>query len=263
MSNIPRLVGMIHLKALPGAPGFEGSIDSVMRTALDEASLLVEAGFPALIVENFHDVPFFADSVPAETVASMTRVTDALVRETGVPIGVNVLRNDALAALAIAAATGAPFIRVNILAGVMYTDQGPIVGRAAEVMRKRTELGSHVEVWADVLVKHATPPPGMDARQATEDTLERGLADALIVSGSGTGHAPDMERLKMVRAAAGPDTRIAVGSGAEPANFEDLAAYADTVIVGSFTKVDGDASNPIDPGRVASVVEAAAAAGLS
>lgn len=262
MRNIPHLVGMIHLKALPGSPGFTGSIDSLLGTALDEASLLVDAGFPALIVENFNDVPFFADTVPAETVASMTRITDALVRETGVPIGVNVLRNDAMAALGIAAATGAPFIRVNILSGVMYTDQGPIVGRAAEVMRKRAELGADIEVWADVLVKHATPPPGMDARQATEDTLERGLADALIVSGSGTGHAPDLERLKMVREAAGPNTRIAVGSGAEPASFEDLAAHADTLIVGSFTKVDGQASNPLDPGRVAAAVDAARSIGI-
>lgn len=253
---------MIHLKALPGSPRFDGSMDGVLKTALDEASLLIEAGFPALIVENFNDVPFFADAVPAETVASMTRITDALIRETGVPIGVNVLRNDALAALGIASATGAPFIRVNILAGVMYTDQGPIIGRAPEVMRKRAELGSNIEVWADVLVKHATPPPGMDARQATEDTLDRGLADALIVSGSGTGHAPDLDRLKMVRETAGPDARIAIGSGAEPANFESLAAYADTLIVGSFTKVDGLASNPVDPARVAATVAAARTAGI-
>jgi membrane complex biogenesis BtpA family protein len=248
---------MIHLKPLPGSPGFGGSIDSVLKTALKEASLLIEAGFPALIVENFHDVPFFADDVPAETVASMTRIIDALIRETEVPVGVNVLRNDALSALGIAAATGAPFIRVNILAGTMYTDQGPIVGRAPEVMRKKAELGSDVEVWADVLVKHATPPPGLDARQATEDTLERGRADALIVSGSGTGHAPDLERLKMVREVAGPDVRIAIGSGAEPTNFEDLLAYADTLIVGSYTKVDGVASNQLDPARVAATVDAA------
>jgi membrane complex biogenesis BtpA family protein len=139
----------------------------------------------------------------------------------------------------------------------MYTDQGPIVGRAPEVMRKKAELGSDVEVWADVLVKHATPPPGLDARQATEDTLERGRADALIVSGSGTGHAPDPERLKMVREVAGPDVRIAIGSGAEPTNFEDLLAYADTLIVGSYTKVDGVASNQLDPARVAATVDAA------
>jgi uncharacterized protein len=262
VSPIPHLVGMIHLKPLPGSPGFEGSMDSIVKAALDEAYLLVEAGFPALILENFNDVPFFAETVPAETVASMARITDSLVRETGVPIGVNVLRNDALAAIGIAAATGAVFIRVNILSGVMYTDQGPIVGRASEVMRKRAELGGSIEVWADVLVKHATPPPGMDARQATEDTLERGLADALIVSGSGTGHAPDLEQLKMIREAAGRNARIAIGSGAEPSNFEDFIAYADTLIVGSYTKVDGLATNPIDPGRVMAVVEAARGTGI-
>lgn len=262
MSAIPRLLGMIHLKPLPGSPGYGGSMDKILASALDEAAMLVEAGFPALMVENFADVPFIIDSVPAETIAAMTRVTDALVRETAIPIGVNVLRNDALAGMGIAAAVGAALIRVNILTGVMYTDQGVIVGRAAEVMRKRASLGADVEVWADVMVKHATPPPGMDVRQATEDTLKRGLADALIVSGSGTGSAPDMERLKVVRDAVGEQTRLVIGSGATDTNLADLTAYADTVIVGSYTKVDGDADNPLDPDRLGNIVAAARSAGL-
>ena len=105
----------------------------------------------------------------------------------GVPVGVNVLRNDALAALGIAAATGARFIRVNVLTGLMYTDQGPITGKAAEVARARSRLAPDVEIWADVLVKHAVAPPGSDIRQMARDTIERGGADALIMSGSGTG----------------------------------------------------------------------------
>jgi uncharacterized protein len=253
---------MIHLGPLPGSPGFEGSIDSVLGLALDDAAKLREAGFPALMVENFGDAPFFADSVPPETVAALTRAADGLTMATGLPIGVNVLRNDAMSALAIAAVTGAAMIRVNVYTGVMYTDQGPIVGRAAELLRKRAQLGTATEVWADIMVKHATPPPGFDVRQAAEDTIKRGHADAVIVSGPGTGSSPDLDRLKTVRDAIGHKARLVVGSGATPDNLDELHAVADTVIVGSYTKKGGVATNPVDPGRAREMVEAARSCGL-
>jgi hypothetical protein len=248
---------MIHLGPLPGSPRFEGSIDRVLGLALDDAARLSEAGFPALMVENFGDAPFFPDSVPPETVAALTRAVDAITMATGLPIGVNVLRNDAMSALAIAAVTGAAMIRVIVFTGVMYTDQGPIVGRAAELLRKRAELDASAEVWADVLVKHATPPPGFDVRQSAEDTVRRGHADAVIISGPGTGSAPDLDRLKNVRDAIGPDARLVVGSGATPDNLEGLAVVADTVIVGSYTKHEGVATNPVDTGRAQEMVGAA------
>lgn len=253
---------MIHLGPLPGSPRFEGSIDRVLGLALDDAAELSEAGFPALMVENFGDAPFFPDSVPAETVAALTRAVDAITVATGLPIGVNVLRNDAMSALAIAAVTGAAMVRVNVFTGMMYTDQGPIVGRAAELLRKRALLGSGTEIWADVLVKHATPPPGFDVRRSAEDTVKRGHANAVIISGPGTGSSPDLDRLKNVREAIGPDTRLVIGSGATPDNLEGLVAVADTVIVGSYTKHDGVATNPVDPGRARDMVEAARSWGL-
>lgn len=253
---------MIHLGPLPGSPGFEGSIDSVLGIALDDAAKLSEAGFPALMVENFGDAPFFPDSVPPETVAALTRAVDAITMATGLPIGVNVLRNDAMSALAIAAVTGAAMIRVNVYTGMMYTDQGPIVGRAAELLRKRAQLGASAEVWADILVKHATPPPGFDVRQSAEDTVRRGHADAVIISGAGTGSSPDLDRLKSVRDAIGREARLVVGSGATPDNLDELRAVADTVIVGSYTKRDGVATNPVDPRRAQEMVEAARVFGL-
>lgn len=253
---------MIHLGPLPGSPRFSGSMDSVLGPALDDAALLSEAGFPALMVENFGDSPFFPDSVPPETVSAITRAVDAITVATGLPIGVNVLRNDAMSALAVASVTGAPMIRVNVLTGVMYTDQGPIVGRAAELLRKRTQLSSSTEIWADVLVKHATPPPGFDVRQLAEDTIKRGHADAVIISGPGTGSSPDLDRLKNVRAAIGPDVRLVVGSGATPGNLAELHDVADTVIVGSYTKRDGRATDPVDPQRAEDMVRVARECGL-
>lgn len=257
MTLIPRLVGMVHLGALPGSPRFEGSIDKVIARSVEDAICLTESGFPALMVENFGDAPFYPDRVPPETVAGITAAVSAISSATDAVIGVNVLRNDALAALGVASATGAAMIRVNVLTGMMYTDQGPIVGEAATVARTRTALCPDVEVWADVMVKHATPPPGADIQQMARDTVERGIADALIVSGSGTGAAPDLVEAGNVRFAVGAGTRLVVGSGATEENLGGLLTVADTVIVGSSIKVDGIATNPVDRQRAVQFVSAA------
>lgn len=258
--RIPRLLGMVHLLPLPGSPRYGDAMGEVIETAAADAAVLVEAGFPALMVENWGDAPFHAGSVPPETVAAMTLAAEA-VGDQGVPFGVNVLRNDPLTALGIAAATGAALIRVNILTGVMYTDQGAITGKAAEVMRSRAALCPDVEVWADVMVKHATPPPGLDAAQSAEDTVHRGLADAVIVSGSGTGTEPALAESKTI-ADAVPGTRVVIGSGATPDNLESLLSVADSVIVGSHIKFDGNADNRPDPARCSAFVDAADAQGM-
>ena len=234
----------------------------VLEMAVSDARILQSVGFPALLVENFGDAPFHADRVEPETVAGMTMAIEAVMSTTGLPVGVNVLRNDALSALGIAAATGARFIRVNVLTGVMYTDQGPIVGRAPQLLRHRGTLAPDVEIWADVMVKHATPPPGLDPRQAALDTVERGLADAVIVSGPGTGEEPDLDVVMAVRSALPKGIRVVVGSGANVGNLARLIDLADSVIVGSGVKVDNDANNRVDQLKAAAFVDAAADHGL-
>ena len=258
--SLPSLIGMVHLPPLPGSPRFEGNLHAVIEFARRDALILKEAGFPALMIENFGDAPFYPDQVPPITVAAMTRAVSTIAAATGLPIGVNVLRNDALAALAIAAATGGSMIRVNVLTGLMNTDQGPIVGKAAEVARERRRLCPNVAILADVFVKHASPPSGLTIEQAGLDTWERGGADALIVSGIGTGAAPDLAEAARLRKAV-PDAAILVGSGASAATLGALAEIADGAIVGSSLKVDGRASEQVDPDRAREFVLAAARVG--
>src|SRR5687768_120118 len=180
------LIGMVHLLPLPGAPGWQGRLHDVIQRALADAAALEAAGFDALLVENFGDAPFFPDAVPAVTTAAMTVVIARLAQSTRLPFGVNVLRNDAASALAIAAATDASFIRVNVHSGAMLTDQGWLSGRAHETVRQRAQLGAPVAICADVLVKHAIAPPGADLAGIARDTRIRGQADVLIVTGAAT-----------------------------------------------------------------------------
>lgn len=247
---------MVHLGPLPGSPAFGGDLQGVIDRACRDAEVLAAAGFDAVMVENFGDTPFFADAVPPATVAAMAVAAAAIADTVDTPIGVNVLRNDAMAALAVAAASGADFIRVNVLSGTMFTDQGPITGRAADVARLRRSLTPSTRVFADVFVKHATPPPGSSIGLAARDLWERGGADALIVSGTGTGAPVDSETLDEV-AAAVPDAPLYIGSGATAETVGSLLAKATGVIVGTAIKVGGVTTAPVDPALAKQFIAAA------
>lgn len=226
------LIGMVHLAPLPGAPEYGGDLAAVARRAAEDAAVIAAAGFDAVMVENFHDAPFYKDHLPPETVAALTRCALA-VREAapGLPLGVNALRNDGLAALAVAVAAGAAFIRVNVLVGAMVTDQGLIEGCAADLLRRRRALGAEVAILADVAVKHAAPLAPLDLAQVARDTVARGGADALVVSGSGTGQPTDPDRIEAVRDAVSGRVPVIVGSGATAESLPGLPG--DAFIVGT------------------------------
>ncbi len=244
------VVGVLHLLPLPGSPGWGGQMEAVVSRALREARIMEDGGVDGLLVENYQDAPFHPGPVPPETVAAMARVTSAVRKSAGIPVGVNVLRNDALGALGVAAATGASFIRVNVHIGSMFTDQGLLQGRAHKTLRKRRELQAEVAILADVLVKHATPPPGTTLETAARDTWHRGLADGLILTGTETGSRLDPGMVERVRTALPPETRIWVGSGATPDTVADLLEMADGIIVGSALQEGGRAGGGVEARRV-------------
>ena len=243
------VIGMVHLKALPGAPMFSGSMAEVIDAAVRDAHSLSSGGCDGLGVENFGDRPFFKTQVPPETVAAMTRVVAAIASEVRIPIGVNVLRNDPHAALAVAAATGAAFIRINVHTGAMVTDQGIIEGDAAETLRTRARIAPGVLIFADYLVKHATPL----GPQSAKDLRLRGLADAIIITGSETGSAADPKRLSALREEI--DAPLLIGSGIDEKNASQFAS-ADGAIVGTAMKRNGAVDAEVEIERVERIVRA-------
>ena len=174
-----------------------------------------------------------------------------------VPVGVNVLRNDASAALAIAAASNGCFIRVNVHTSAMLTDQGWIEGKAHLTLRERKALGAEaISIAADVGVKHALRPDGFDLSQAAKDVALRGQAGAVIVTGAATGAAADLQELQVVRDAV-PSTPVLVGSGVDENNIGAILDIADGVIVGTSLKKAGGVTSPVDVERVKRLVDAA------
>ncbi len=252
------LVGMVHLPPLPGAPGYDDSREELRSTALEDARTLEENGLDGVLVENYGDSPFYPDDVPKHVVAELAAVGRELALAVDVPLGVNVLRNDAEAALAVAAATGGSFIRVNVHTGTQVTDQGVLEGNAHETLRLRDRLDADVAVFADISVKHATPLGRRDIGAVATETVDRGLADALIVSGPATGEPADDDELLAVLDARDDATRdvpVFVGSGVSPDNAPQLLDYADGAIVGTALKEDGETTNPVDAERVQDLVE--------
>jgi len=249
----PKLfIGVVHLPALPGAPGWHGDMDRVINHAVADAVALNRGGAHALFIENFGDAPFTKGSVGPETIAGMCAVGRALRDHVKLPIGFNVLRNDAKAALALCAACDGSFIRVNVHTGAMVTDQGLIEGDAYATVRYRRQVAPLVQIFADVHVKHASLLGNPDIETSAKDTVERGMADGLIISGRGTGQATELAPLERVRNTL-PKARLMVGSGVTRDNVREYLQFADGIIVGTSLKFGGRVQNHVDARRVAAL----------
>ena len=234
-------------------------MEGAAAQALADARALLDGGMDALLVENHGDVPFVPGRVESATVAAMAVLAGAIRRAApGVPLGINVLKNDARAALAIACAAGAQFIRVNVHAGAVVADQGIVQTEAHATLRDRRLLDADVKLFADVQGKHAAPLAPVELEQEARDLVHRGLADALVVSGRATGEATPLSDIKRVRSAV-PGVPVLAGSGATVDTVAELLSVADAVIVGTALKRDGDVRNPVDPERVRRFVAAARA----
>jgi len=208
-----------------------------------------------VVVENIGDAPF-AKEVEPHVVAAMTVVAREVVERFGadLTVGVNVLRNDAVGALAVAAASGAGFVRINVHVGAMVTDQGIVEGRARETLLYRKRVAPGVAIVADHLVKHAQPLAPLNSVQLARDTLHRGGARVLVLSGSGTGQPTSVEDLEELRGAL-PEATLWIGSGLNPDNAGAYSA-ADAAIVGTALHGHADLSSPLDVERVRAVVQA-------
>ncbi len=232
-------------------------MSEVLERACSDARALREGGVDGVIVENFGDAPFFAKSVPPETIGAMAIALSRVQAEIAdLPLGVNVLRNDARAALGLCAASNASFLRVNVHTGAMVTDQGLIEGRAAETLRERDRLAPRASLLADVHVKHAVPlgPNTIEALiEACEETWQRGGADALILSGRATGSARATDDYARVRErVAAP---LLCGSGFDLANAAGLLEHIDGAIVGTALKQEGRVHAPVELERVKRMAE--------
>ena len=254
------LIGVIHLPRLPSTHYVgEANVEDIIERVIKESKILEELGYSGIIVENFGDSPYLKRVRDPLTLATFTVITREVVKSVSIDVGVNLLRNSGLEAYSVALATGAKFIRVNSLTETLLTDSGII---EPEAPRLRNVRFNHpgIKLYADIVCKHGASLSYLAHKELSlirggkepideiiTDAVERGKADALIVTGSRTGEEPDIEFLTKVKSIA--PVPVIVGSGATPENLEALLKKADGIIVGSYIKIGGKAGNPVDAER--------------
>ena len=245
------LIATIHLLPLPGSPLYDGDFERVIKRAIDDAVKAEKAGVDAVIVENFGDKPF-KPRAPRPTIAAFSVVVREVSRAVSIPVGVNVLRNDGKAAIAVAHVSGGKFIRVNVYTEVVATDQGIIEPEAWNVLMTRRLLNADIAVFADVMVKHGRSLTFTSHSDAARAAVLRGLADAIIVTGRETGIPPKPALISEVKRSV--NVPVIVGSGVTPENIR-LYSSADGFIVGTYFHEDGNISKPFSEERIKRLVD--------
>jgi membrane complex biogenesis BtpA family protein len=249
----PVVIGVIHARPLPGAPDYDGEpVEAIYAAALEDGRRYAAGGVDGLIVENHGDIPFLKpEAIGPETAAAMAVMADRVRREIGLPVGINVLANGALTALAVAKAADAVFIRVNQWANAYVANEGIVEGPAAAATRYRAWLRAReLKIFADVHVKHGAHAIVADRSLAelTRD-VEFFDADVAIATGQRTGDAAVLDEIRAIRDAT--TLPVVVGSGVTVANVGDILSVADGVIVASSLKRDGIWWHEVEPDRVA------------
>ena len=249
------LVGMLHLGALPGTPSASHPVEMLIRQTLTEARIYKDAGFTALAIENMHDRPYLKGGVGPEITAAMTAVAREVKRETGLPLGIQVLAAANREALAIAHASGADFVRVEGFVFAHVADEGVIESCAGDLLRYRRAIGAErVLVFADIKKKHSAHAITADVSIVeTAKAAEFFLADGVIVTGAATAEPASPDEVRDVAGAV--RVPVLVGSGIAPANLARFAT-AHGFIVGSSVKESGLWSNPLDRDAVRALVAA-------
>lgn len=252
----PALIGVIHAQALPGTPDNRLGVAEIAEKAAAEARIYAEAGFHGLILENTSDRPYVkGQAVGPEIVAALSVVGAEIRRSAPLPLGVQVLAGANRAAIAIAHACGASFVRVEGFVFAHVADEGIIESTAGDLLRYRRAIGAqNVLVFADIKKKHSAHAITADVDIAeTAKAAEFFSVDGVIVSGSATGAPCDAAEVRAVAGAVGVPAII--GSGITPDNIGDYRD-ADAFIVGSSVKSGGVWSGVLEPSRVRAVAEA-------
>jgi len=249
------LIGVVHLRALPGTPASKLDIPAITSIAVQEARQYEEAGFHGVMIENTHDRPYLKAGVGPEITATMAVIGAEVRRATALPLGVQVLAGANSSALAVALACGASFVRVEGFVFAHVADEGLIEASAGALLRYRRAIGAdHIRVFADVKKKHSAHAITADIDIAeTAKAAEFFLVDGVIVTGVATGQPAEPDEVNSVGRAVSVPT--IVGSGITSENLPRYAD-ADAFIVGSSIKKDGLWTNPIDLDRARALIRA-------
>lgn len=247
------IIGMVHLHALPGSPGYSGNLEEVYEAACADLKALEAGGTSAFIVENFGDVPY-DDHIEPITLAAFVSIATRLREQTKLPMGINLQFNDVEAEWDAAYASDADFIRVENFAETRVGPNGIFPAMGPKLMRLKGRYPKKVALLCDVNVKHTFAAVEQPEDFTIESIIEGG-GDALIITGLMTGVSPTVDDVIKAKVIA-KTFPIIVGSGVNAGNVTSFLTEADGAIIGSSLKKDGIVENPVDEERVRALMHA-------
>ena len=244
------IIGMIHVEALPGTPKFSNQIAAIIAKAVLEAEVYKNNGIDALMIENMHDVPYQKNDVGHEISSLMAIIAYQIKQKTKLPLGIQILAGANHAAISVAKASGADFIRAEGFVFGHLADEGYIDSNAAALLRFRKQIeAENIAVFTDIKKKHSSHALTQDLDIAEiAHAAEFFLSDGVIVTGMHTGSTANSDEINQVKKAT--NLPVLVGSGITFDNIADYMPLADAFIVGSYFKKEGFWTNDLDPKRI-------------
>lgn len=244
------VIGVIHIDALPGTPKYKGDVKNIISKAIKEASVYMDSGVNAIIIENMHDVPYLNKTAGHEISTVMSIIGYEVKNRTALPCGIQILAGANIQAIAAAHSAGLDFIRSEGFVFSHIADEGEFQSDAGELLRYRKQIGAeNILIFADVKKKHSSHTITKDLSVSeTAKAAEFFLSDGVIVTGKATGTETNVDDVKSIKAAI--SVPVIIGSGITADNISNYHAFADAFIVGSYFKKGGLWSNGVDAVRV-------------
>ncbi len=243
------IIGMAHLKPLPGAPLYDrtGGMQAIIDGVAADVTALQEGGVDAVMFGNEGDRPYVLKAAP-EGIAAMAMVIATIKPILRVPFGVDYLW-DPVATVALAATAGAAFAR-EVFTGVYDSDMGLWQPDAGAALRLRANLGAEqVRLFFNINAEFAAAVGHRDVARKAVSVVFSSLADAVCVSGPMTGEAADASAVARVKQAVGA-TPVFANTGVNRDNVAAILKYADGAVVGTHFKRDGYTFNAVEADRV-------------
>jgi len=243
------IIGMAHFPPLPGFPLYDDSrgIDYIIRRIRDDVKNLQDGGVDYIMFCNENDRPYKLKA-DFTTVAVMGRTIGEISKEIKVPFGIDVLW-DPIAAISLAKATGASFIR-EIVTGTYVSDMGLWNTNVGELYRYRKLIDAgNIAIFFNISAEFAYNLDRRPLEEIAKSVAFSSLADVILVSGPKTGVSPSLEMIRKVKEGV-KDVPIFVNTGLNIENAKELLKIANGAIVGTSLKKNGVTWDPVDKERV-------------
>ncbi|MGV8151562.1 MAG: BtpA/SgcQ family protein [Candidatus Nanoarchaeia archaeon] len=247
------LVGMIHIRALPGTPGNKLSSKEIINKAIEEAKIFKKLGYNTVMIENMHDIPYTKNIGPE--ISTLMAIIGKEIKKLDLYCGIQILAGANKEALAAAKAADLDFIRAEGFVFAHVADEGYIESCAGELLRYRKLINAeNILIFTDIKKKHSSHAITSDVDIAeTAHTAEFFLSDGVIITGISTGTEANLEEVIEVKSAV--KIPVLIGSGINNKNLKNYFQYADIFIVGSFIKKGEYWKNELDENNIKSLIK--------